>query len=150
MITQRKRLLWISLSATASIAIFVLWSLSLESFSDKFDAEYIGGAACGECHTQIYPEWQRSPHANMTRSPARNTVVGNFDDGTWMLPPDEWRSDGPDTLMPSGHSCLTGRMDNYRATRTGNLYQPQMPAYVAMDLCSRHPTWVHGQKTAGY
>ena len=93
---QGKRTSWIALLAISPIAISILWALSLESFSDEFDAEYIGSATCGECHTQIYPEWQRSPHANMTRSPARNTVVGNFDDGTWMLPPEARRAQGDD------------------------------------------------------
>lgn len=78
------------------VAIFILWSLSLESFTDKFDADYIGSETCGECHTQIYPEWQRSPHANMTRKPARNTVVGDFNDGSWMLPPEGRRTTGDD------------------------------------------------------
>ena len=94
MTTERKRLRWIALLTIGSVVIFVLWSLSLESFTDKFDAEYVGSETCGECHTQIYPEWQRSPHANMTREPSRASVVGNFDDGRWELPPEGKRTTG--------------------------------------------------------
>jgi len=82
--------------AIASVALFVLWTVSLESYSDGFDAEYVGSEVCGDCHTQIYPEWQRSPHANMTRNPAENTVVGDFNDGSWMLPPEARRATGDD------------------------------------------------------
>lgn len=73
---------------------FLLWSVFLDPHTSGYDAEYVGSKTCGECHTQIYPEWQRSPHANMTRDPSPVSVVGNFDGGNWMLPPDARRPFG--------------------------------------------------------
>lgn len=78
------------------VLAFVLWSVSLESYSAGFDADYVGSEVCGECHTQIYPEWQRSPHANMTRNPSEVSVVGDFNDGVWMLPPEARRTEADD------------------------------------------------------
>ncbi|MBT8077989.1 MAG: hypothetical protein KJO31_05395 [Gammaproteobacteria bacterium] len=72
----------------AVLALAVVIAIGLiDRYSPRYDAEYIGAAACGECHTQIYPEWQRSPHANMLRKPAPNSVVGDFDNASWTLPP---------------------------------------------------------------
>ena len=75
------------------IALFCVWAVFIETYSTGYDAEYVGSEVCGSCHTQIYPEWQRSPHANMTRDPSGETVVGNFDDAVWMLPPDARRGE---------------------------------------------------------
>lgn len=56
-----------------------------ESFTSLYDANYVGAEKCGECHTQLFPEWQRSPHANMTRTAAPDTVVGNFSNASWTV-----------------------------------------------------------------
>ena len=58
----------------------------LDHYSPRYDAEYIGAEECGNCHTQIYPEWQHSPHANMARDAGPVSVVGDFDNATWVLP----------------------------------------------------------------
>jgi len=58
----------------------------LDRYSPRYDATYVGAEVCGECHTQIYPEWQRSPHSNMLRSPDRTSVVGDFDNASWTVP----------------------------------------------------------------
>jgi len=50
------------------------------------DAEYVGSKVCGDCHTQNYALWKDSPHAKMVRRPAKDTVVGNFDDHEWKVP----------------------------------------------------------------
>ena len=59
---------------------------SYESYSSLYDATYVGSKRCGECHTQIYREWQASPHANMMRAPTPESVVADFDDHEWRPP----------------------------------------------------------------
>jgi len=76
----------IAVLITLPAAALLLWLVFFEDYSRGFDAEYVGSAVCGECHSSIYPEWKRSPHANMTRSPTAESVVGEFDGGSWMLP----------------------------------------------------------------
>ena len=87
----------IALSILAIVAAAALF----EHYSPRYDAEYIGAAACGDCHTQIYPEWQRSPHANMLRDPAPGTVVGNFENHSWYLPEEHRRL--PADSLPVAH-----------------------------------------------
>lgn len=88
---QQKRITIVALLLILPVAFFVLGAAFLESYSSNFDADYVGSEVCGECHTLIYPEWQRSPHANMTRDPSAVSVVGDFDGGSWMLPPEARR-----------------------------------------------------------
>ncbi len=76
--------------ATALLIVVLLVGL-LEHYSPRYDAEYVGKVVCGECHTQIYPEWQRSPHANMVRDPDPDSVVGDFENATWSLPEAAWQ-----------------------------------------------------------
>lgn len=57
-----------------------------DAYTERFDADYVGAATCGECHTQIYPEWQMSSHANMLRHADRSSVVGDFDGASWSAP----------------------------------------------------------------
>ena len=78
-------ILAVGVLVVASLAVF------LDQYSTLYDAEYVGAAACGDCHTQIYPEWQRSPHANMLRVPGPRSVVGDFDNATWTLPDSDWQ-----------------------------------------------------------
>ena len=66
---------------TAAIAF-----LYYDYHASGFDAQYVSAEVCGGCHTQIFPEWQRSPHANMTRRPSPQSVVGDFDNASWTLP----------------------------------------------------------------
>ncbi|MCA9940916.1 MAG: hypothetical protein KC418_19895 [Anaerolineales bacterium] len=66
-------------------AILLLFT-EYESYTSLYDADYIGSAACGDCHPFIYANWQESPHANMTRRPTPESVVGDFDNGSWTLP----------------------------------------------------------------
>jgi len=86
---------------TAVLLVGITSYLFFEQYSQRFDAEYVGASVCGECHTQIYPEWQRSPHANMVREPGEISVVGDFDDATWTLPESDWRS--PADSEPTAH-----------------------------------------------
>ena len=64
-----------------------------EQFEERFDAEYVGSAVCGDCHTIIHGRWSGSPHANMVRRPDVGSVVGDFNQGEFRLP-----SDSPDPL----------------------------------------------------
>ena len=81
-LTRKK---WPLILAAFAVAVSAGYAV-LEGYATRYDAEYIGAAACGECHTQIYPEWQRSPHSKMLRRPAPDSVVGDFDQGAWTLP----------------------------------------------------------------
>ncbi len=75
------------LSAGASLlAAAALALLLYGTFSPRYDSDYAGAATCGECHTGIYPRWQGSPHANMTRRTSQQSVVGDFDRHEWFLP----------------------------------------------------------------
>ncbi|GAB4185264.1 MAG: hypothetical protein Tsb002_08870 [Wenzhouxiangellaceae bacterium] len=58
----------------------------------QFDSEYIGSGECKACHTQIYPLWKRSPHANIARRATSDSVIGQFDNHQWFLPENVRRS----------------------------------------------------------
>lgn len=77
----RFRLLAVLLLLVAAIASLI----SFDSFGSLYDADYVGAQVCGDCHTKIFPEWQRSPHANMTRPASDGSVVGNFSNYEWRL-----------------------------------------------------------------
>ncbi|MFK8017654.1 MAG: multiheme c-type cytochrome [Gammaproteobacteria bacterium] len=68
----------------AVVAVLALLLIQSESFSSLYDAQYVGASVCGDCHTQIFPQWERSPHANMTRDASVASVVGNFDNLDWF------------------------------------------------------------------
>jgi hypothetical protein len=60
--------------------------IRFESYESLYDAEYVGSETCGECHTITYDRWLESPHAKMLREPSAESVVGDFDDGSWTPP----------------------------------------------------------------
>lgn len=77
--------------AATAVVVAVLgfgaWALvTAQGFEAQFDAEYVGSDTCGTCHTIVHEHWQRSPHANMVRKPAPDTVIGDFDGGEYALP----------------------------------------------------------------
>jgi len=76
----------IAVAVVPGIAVATLALLTYEHYSPQYDAEYVGAGVCGGCHTQVYPEWSRSPHANMLRAAGPDSVVGDFDDASWSLP----------------------------------------------------------------
>ena len=80
--------LWGGLTAALVAATgFGAWALiTAQGFEREFDAEYVGSDTCGTCHTIVHEHWQRSPHANMVRKPAPETVIGDFSDGEYALP----------------------------------------------------------------
>lgn len=73
----------------AGVAIALVVFTEYESYSSLYDAEYVGAATCGECHSQIFPRWQGSPHAKMTRKADSATVVGDFTNATWFRDEDD-------------------------------------------------------------
>ena len=87
----------VALIIVATIVLLAIVMFAVyEAYSPRFDAEYVGAASCAQCHTQIYPEWKRSPHANMTRRAAADSVVGNFDNYEYFLPEAARRSAADD------------------------------------------------------
>ncbi len=57
--------------------LFLEWPLSRPA------AEYVGSAACAECHATEHAGWQGSQHAVAMREAADSTVLGDFDDSRY-------------------------------------------------------------------
>ena len=57
-----------------------------ESYASLYDAQYVGSDTCGECHVDIHEQWADSPHAKMIRTPSPESVVGDFENGVYLLP----------------------------------------------------------------
>ena len=78
---------WLYIGGLMVVMLLMVGFLTeYESYSSLYDAEYVGSESCGNCHSTIYDRWKGSPHANMTRLPTAESVVGDFEDGSWMLP----------------------------------------------------------------
>ena len=72
----------------------LLWSWwTADSFHERYDAEHVGSEVCGECHSYNHAAWSISPHANMVREPSAQTVIGDFNNGSYRLP-----DNSPDAL----------------------------------------------------
>lgn len=69
-----------------ALALLLLLATEYESYASLYDAAYVGSEECGSCHKITYRQWQESPHAKMTRRPSSESVVGDFNDGSWTLP----------------------------------------------------------------
>jgi len=72
----------------AGVLLVLAAFVRFESYESLYDAEYVGSEKCGECHTVTYDRWLDSPHAKMLREPSMESVVGDFDDGSWTPPPE--------------------------------------------------------------
>lgn len=107
----------------------LIFSIEYESFTSLYDADYVGSEICGECHDLIYAEWEVSPHANMARPASPESVVGDFDNGSWTLPKDAQVL--PDDDQPAARMSRDG--DKYfmslRHPETGE-FMPFEIAYV--------------------
>lgn len=84
-VTRSKKRWWLLLGLLA-LGGGLFSATRYESYSSLYDAEYVGAATCGTCHTLVYARWQNSPHAKMSRPAVEGTVVGDFGGGTWSLP----------------------------------------------------------------
>ncbi|MFO7537849.1 MAG: multiheme c-type cytochrome [Chloroflexota bacterium] len=116
---------------TLLLLVTAVFSLTTyESYASLYDAEYVGKEVCADCHTIMHDRWQQSPHANMTHQPNAETVVGNFDDGHWLLPPAAQRLPFDDQL-PAMRTFTDGD-DFYMALRRPGSadYVPFKIAYV--------------------
>lgn len=92
--SPRRRWPWLLGAALAAVLLGLAWTWwRAETFESGFDADYVGSAVCGECHTIVHELWQVSPHANMIRDPSPQAVVGEFNEGEYRLP-----ADSPDPL----------------------------------------------------
>lgn len=89
------------------LAGVLLLFTNYESYASLYDADYTGSEACGDCHSIIYERWLESPHANMTREPDEISVVGNYDDGSWFIPP-EAQVDAFDASLPAARMYHEG------------------------------------------
>ena len=78
--------LWSFTGGVLFIGALLFIFTEYESYTSLYDADYVGSAVCGECHTITYANWEESPHALMTRKPTPDSVVGDFADGSWTLP----------------------------------------------------------------
>ena len=123
---MKKTVLIVLMVGIAAVASFIAL---LDRYSPRYDAEYIGAAECGDCHTQIYPEWQQSPHANMARDPGPASVVGDFDNATWVLPEADWRL--PTDAEPAARMYSDGGKYYMALRRPGaQTFQPFQIDYV--------------------
>jgi hypothetical protein len=110
------------IGALAALVLFVF--TSYESYSSLYDAEYVGSARCGECHTQVYEKWVGSPHALMTRRATPESVVGDFERHEWRLPVSARKSDADG--QPA--AIMERRGDEYFMS----LWYPPQQRYVAL------------------
>lgn len=63
---------------------------------EVFHADFVGSEVCGDCHWINYDAWKISPHHNIARLPADDSVVGDFDNGSYFFPQQD--SSKPDQL----------------------------------------------------
>lgn len=131
--TKSHRKTQIGLFSFTGIILFIggilFFFTEYESYESLYDAEYVGSATCGKCHIFVYEEWKQSPHAKMTRHPSAESVVGNFDQGSYTLPAQYQTL--PEDDQPA-MKTYTENGDYFMALRdpqTGN-YQPFKVDYV--------------------
>jgi hypothetical protein len=86
---RRTRWPFVLLTFVLMLATGLAWTWwRAEQFDARFDADYVGSSTCAECHTIVHGQWRVSPHANMIRDPGPDSVVGEFRNGEFRLPPD--------------------------------------------------------------
>ncbi len=49
-----------------------------QTFSNILPGDYVGPAACAECHAQNHRLWSQHPHSRMNQRPGPDTVRGDF------------------------------------------------------------------------
>ncbi len=50
------------------------------TYSNIYQADYVGPEACGKCHETNYELWRTHPHSTMNRNATATSVVGDFAD----------------------------------------------------------------------
>jgi hypothetical protein len=96
--SPRHRRFILAAVSTGLVGAALLAMTRYESYLPLYDAEYVGSATCGECHTQVFAEWKDSPHAKMLQAPSAATVVGDFEDHAWSLPGSSGSAPGGDPV----------------------------------------------------
>lgn len=76
----------IAFFAVVGLTLLLVAFTRYESYTSLYDADYVGAAKCGECHSVTYAKWQTSGHAQMAREPSSETILANFTDGSWTPP----------------------------------------------------------------
>ena len=78
------------------LGIVLIGSLAVWYLHDDFDrvyqADYAGSQVCGGCHIINHEQWVQSPHHKITQVPIGDAVVGNFENGEWYLPQEDWKT----------------------------------------------------------
>src|SRR5665647_2484553 len=95
-------------------------------------ADYIGPAACGECHPDQLTQWATSLHPVMNQRPQRDAVIGAFGGTVVRYAGGEARFDGDAKAGYTMALTKAGRTVRYRVTRTiGKRY---LQEYVGVEL----------------
>lgn len=108
----RRRWRLIGLAALLAAGPFSL--TRYESYASLYDADYVGAATCGTCHTQVYEHWRDSPHARMTRPAEPDSIVGDFAEASWSLPESARKRPGDE--LPAARMYREGG-EHYMALR---------------------------------
>lgn len=120
------RMFWLLASLITGLFLLLTFATEYESYTSLYDANYVGSETCSECHTVIYSRWQVSPHANMTRRPNPESVVGDFAEGSWFIPAEARRSTFDEL---SAIRTYTENGNYYMALR-----QPDSDEYVSFKI----------------
>jgi predicted CXXCH cytochrome family protein len=83
--------------------------------------DYVGPAACGECHPDEHARWQGSLHAAMNaRADAPGAVIGDFADAhlDYRGGTARFTTEGGARYLTTGTTAADRRVTRYRVTRT--------------------------------
>ncbi|RBP51139.1 multiheme c-type cytochrome [Arenicella xantha] len=73
------------LAITLILLGLAVWVLH-DDYTEVYQSSYIGSDVCGGCHVINHAAWKQSPHHKITQEPNVDTVVGDFNNGQWLLP----------------------------------------------------------------
>ena len=105
----------------ASLLIFILIAIGgIYAFRDPapevFHADFVGSEVCGDCHWINYDAWKQSPHHNIARLPATDTVVGDFSPGQYFFPQQNVETELPAAKMYQRNGQFIMALRNINAT----------------------------------
>lgn len=82
-----------------SRVLYADFEVDAAHYSNILPQDYVGTAACAECHEEQFALWDRHPHSKMNQLPTPQSVMGDFDNAVMKLPDGEVRFT---TEFPSG------------------------------------------------
>jgi Flp pilus assembly protein TadD len=88
-------------------------------------AEFVGSAACADCHTAEYERWRASQHAVAMQVADESTVLGNFDGARFRnfgVTSEFFRRDGKFIVRTDGPD---GKLADFQARHTFGVYPLQ-------------------------